>query len=207
MNNSPRANAPADADDEAALVAALRAGEAAAFARLVEAHAPRLLAVTRRYLRDDADAQDALQDTFIAAFRSIRRFKGESKLSTWLQSIAIRAALMKLRSRRRRREEPIDALLPTYLSDGHRAAPGAAWDARQCPLERDETRRTIRACIDRLPDAYRTVLLLRDIDELDTDETARLLKITPGSVKVRLHRARQALRTLLEPHFTQGETC
>jgi len=73
-------------------------------------------------------------------------------------------------------------------------------------LQRQETRALVRGCIDRLPESYRVVLLLRDIEELDTEETARLLDISPNAVKIRLHRARQALRTLLDPHFREDPT-
>ena len=85
---------------------------------------------------------------------------------------------------------------------GHRANVGARWpESADKAVERRETRTLVRSCIDRLPDSYRTVLLLRDIEELDTEEAARLLGVTPNAVKVRLHRARQALRGLLDPHL------
>jgi RNA polymerase sigma-70 factor (ECF subfamily) len=105
---------------------------------------------------------------------------------------------MKLRSRRRKAEDPIEDFLPTFLEDGHQSAPLS--DAAITPetmLARDETRAAVRACIEKLPDSYRLVLLLRDIEELDTEETARMLRVSTNAVKIRLHRARQALLTLL----------
>jgi len=193
-------------DDEDALLAGLRAGDEAAFAELVGRYSTRLLAVTRRLLNQEQDAQDALQDAFLSAFRSLATFDGDSSLATWLHRIAVNAALMKLRSRRRKPEQPIDDLLPTYLDDGHRRDPGPAWKALASDAERAETRELVRRCIAQLPDSYRVVLVLRDIEELDTAAVAQQLGIEVGAVKTRLHRARQALRTLLDPHFHEGAT-
>jgi RNA polymerase sigma-70 factor (ECF subfamily) len=187
-------------DGEAQLVAALRAGQPAAFESLVRSEGGNLLTVARRYLPREEDAKDAVQDAFLQAFRHIDQFNGEARLSTWLHRIAVNAALMKRRARLRRPEQPIEPLLPAWREDGHSQRPPAVWraDAR---LERRENRELVRKAIDELPESYRNVLLLRDIEELDTAETARLLQISEGAVKTRLHRARQALRTLLEPHF------
>ncbi len=199
----PSPPSPPDEDvDRADFLARLRANDPAAFESLVRRFGGPMLAVARRYLRDDQEAADAVQDAFLSAFRSLERFEGSSKLGTWLHRIVINASLMKLRSRSRRQEIVIDDLLPTFDASGHHAGPVRRWaeppDER---LLREETRGTIRACIDRLPDDYRTILLLRDIDELSTEEAAEILGVTPGAVKTRLHRARQALRTLLEPYF------
>ena len=104
-----------------------------------------------------------------------------------------------LRRRGRRPTVSLDDMLPKFSRDGHHLRPIVDWTGgAPARLSRDETRSQVRACIDRLPDDYRTILLLRDIEGLDTIETARLLGITPNAVKLRLHRARQALRTLLE---------
>ena len=190
---------------EAQLVSALRAGDEAAYERLVETYGGRLLAVTRRMLHNEEDAQDALQEAFLSAFKAIGQFDEKSKLGTWLHRIAINAALMKLRTRRRKPEQSIDELLPRFLTDGHQADPPSDWgQAADRAMERAEMREFVRQSIDRLPEAYRTVLLLRDIEELDTAETARLLEVTDAIVKTRLHRARQALRTLLDPYFRGG---
>ena len=194
----------AEGSSEAELLAGLRAGDGAAYERLVRTHGGRLLAVARRLLANEEDARDALQDAFLSAFRSIAGFQEGARVSTWLHRIVINASLMKLRSRRRKPEESIDAFLPTFLEDGHRENPGPAWkDTSETMLQRQETRTLVRACIERLPESYQTVLLLRDIEELDTEETARLLDLSPNAVKIRLHRARQALRTLLDPHFRE----
>ncbi|MBX9789203.1 MAG: sigma-70 family RNA polymerase sigma factor [Pirellulales bacterium] len=191
---------------EADLLVGLRAGDEAAFAELVRQHTPRLLAVARRLLNQEQDAQDAVQDAFLSAFRGLASFDANSRLATWLHRITVNAALMKLRSKRRQPEQPIDPLLPTYLADGHRHHPGPAW--RALPTEalvQAETRELVRRCIAQLPDSYRVVLVLRDIEALDTQTVADHLGIEAGAVKTRLHRARQALRTLLDPHF-RGES-
>ena len=191
-----------DVGKDHVLVAALRAGDETAFERLVRDYGGRLLAVARRMLNSEDDACDAVQEAFITAFRSIDRFEGKSLLTTWLHRIVVNASLMKLRGQRRKREQSIEALLPTFVADGHQAKPGPRWsDSALASLERQETQAQVRACIDELPDSYREVLLLRDIEELDTDTVAEMLAITPGAVKVRLHRARQALKTLLDPLF------
>jgi RNA polymerase sigma-70 factor, ECF subfamily len=191
-------NRAAAGDPEAELVARLRRGDDQAFEQLVRTYGGRMLAVARRFLPSEHDARDVLQEAFIAAFRSIDGFAGGAKLSTWLHRIVVNAALMKLRTRRRRREDSIDELLPRFAEDGHHAEGVAAWDTPADELvERGEIRGLVREAIAHLPEAYRTVLLLRDIEERATDETAALLGITQQAVKTRLHRARQALRTLL----------
>jgi RNA polymerase sigma-70 factor (ECF subfamily) len=164
-----------------------------------------LTAVARRILVNEEDARDAVQDAFISAFRSMKSFDAGSKLSTWLHRIVVNACLMKLRSRRRRPEESIEPLLPTFLEDGHHAGRFRAWeDDTHGDMERRERSEVVRRCIAQLPETYRTVLMLRDIEGLGGEETARLLETTPNAVKIRLHRARQALRTLLDPHFQGG---
>lgn len=197
--------APEEAGQDAELVARLQAGDEAAYRQIVREYAPRLLTVARRYLPQEADAQDALQDAFLSAFKAIDRFEGNSKLSTWLHRIVVNASLMKLRSRRRRPEKPIEDLLPRFGPDERFARPVEAWAVTyDQALEQEETRRFIRKQIDELPDSYRTVLLLRDIEGYSTQETADILDITEGAVKTRLHRARQALKTLVEPAMRGG---
>ncbi len=172
------------------------------FEDLVRRHGPRLLAAARRILRNEDEARDALQDAFLQAFRAFDGFRGESAVQTWLHRILVNACLMRLRSRRRRPEEPIEDLLPEFLEDGHHARHPHQWRAEaEVLLEARENRELVRAALDRLPESYRTVILLRDIEELTTDETAAALRISGTACKVRLHRARQALRGLLAPHF------
>jgi RNA polymerase sigma-70 factor, ECF subfamily len=192
---------------EAVLVERLRHGDGAAFEELLRAHTGRLLVVARRLLGNEEDARDVVQDAFLSAFRSLDGFDGHAALGTWLHRIVVNGALTKLRSRRRHSEKSIEELLPTFLEDGHQARPSRDWPDPSAALQRDETREVVRRRIGQLPEDYRTVLLLRDIEGLDTEETARLLGLAPGAVKTRLHRARQALRALLEPEFCGDGSC
>jgi RNA polymerase sigma-70 factor (ECF subfamily) len=193
------------AGDEASWLTRLRAGDDEAFEELVRTYSPRLLRLARRIVGSDEEARDVLQDALLSAFRSLDRFQGDARLGTWLHRIVVNTALMKLRTKRRRPEEPIDPLLPAFLSDGHFAEQFSNWsEGAEVSLSRAETRAMVRRLIDQLPESFRTVLVLRDIEGLDTEETARVLDTTPNAVKIRLHRARQALRTLLAPHVSRG---
>jgi RNA polymerase sigma-70 factor (ECF subfamily) len=195
---------PPRPDSDADLVARLQRGDDTAFEAIVRTHSGRLLSVARRFLGNNEDAQDAVQDAFIRAYKAIHTFEARAQLHTWLHRILVNTALMKLRERRRRPTESIEELLPSYTNDGHQAV--AARDWSDAVLERKETAALVREAIDRLPDQYREVLLLRDMEEKDTAEAAEILGTTSNVVKVRLHRARQALRTLLDREFNvRGE--
>ncbi len=203
---------PIDDDDapqsEQALLVRLRVGEEAAYESLVRDYGGRLLAVARRFVANEEDANDVLQEAFLSAFRALPNFAGQSRLTTWLHRIVVNAALMKLRTRQRRPECSIDDLLPRFESDGHQAEPAVDWsNAAEAALERGESRALIHAALEQLPEAYRTVLVLRDLEEVDTETAATMLEVSPAVVKTRLHRARQALRTLLDRHFRGGASC
>lgn len=189
------------ATDEASLTAAIRRGDEAAYAEFVRRYYGRMLAVARRLLRCEEDAADAVQDAFVSLLRSVGNFQGQSSLSTWLHRIVVNAALMKLRSKKARPGTSIDDLLPQFIEDGHHAGTIGDWTDGEGALERmhsAEVKAMVRECIDLLPEDYRTILLLRDVEGIDTEETAVILGTTNGNVKTRLHRARQALQTLLQ---------
>lgn len=187
---------------ERQLVESLRRGDEAAYEALVRRHSGPLLAATRRILRNEEDAREALQDAFLSAFRGIHGFAGEAKLSTWLHKVAINAALMKLRSRKQVREKPIDDLLPRFDDSGHDFVPTEPWsESADTLVSLQEKRTLVRELVNELPETYRVALLLRDIEELPTEEVARMLDVTPNAVKIRVHRARQALRALLDGRF------
>jgi RNA polymerase sigma-70 factor (ECF subfamily) len=188
--------------DEKRLLAGLRAGHESAFETMIRLYGGRLLAVARRITQNDEDARDVVQSAYLSAFRALDDFEGACQLSTWLHRIVVNTALMRLRSHRRKPEESIEALLPAFQEDGHHVGQFFEWNAPADQLlEREQTRATVRACIQRLPDNYREVLVLRDIEELSTQEVAQMLTITATAVKVRLHRARQALSTLLRREY------
>jgi RNA polymerase sigma-70 factor, ECF subfamily len=192
--------------DEATLVAGMQAGKEDAFEACVRDFSGRLLAVARRILSHEEDARDAVQDAFLSAFKGINQFKGESQLGTWLHRIAVNAALGRMRSRQRRPEKSIETLLPHFGEGEHQIDPPVPWKATpETAVQNQETRQLVQHCISQLPESYRIVLLLRDIEGLATEETARALGTSTAVIKTRLHRARQALRSLLDPHFRRGD--
>jgi RNA polymerase sigma-70 factor, ECF subfamily len=188
---------------EREIVEGMRSGDDRAFERLVREYVGPLHAVALRLLQNPADADDAVQEAFLSAFRNFESFRGDARLGTWLHRIVVNAALGRLRRRKRRLEhgELVDLteLLPKFRENGYPEQFHEPWVAPAEELAaRAETREQVRQMIDKLPENYRTVLILRDIEELSTAETGELLELSPGTVKVRLHRARQALRNLLE---------
>jgi RNA polymerase sigma-70 factor, ECF subfamily len=174
---------------ESQLVALLRAGDDNAYEHLFRTHAEAMLAAARRFFGDTLDAAEAVQDAFVSAFKGIQSFEGTARLGTWLHRITINACLMKLRGRTGPRLVPLD----------EPAGPVASTEGDM--LTRAETVGQVRAGIDKLPAAYRSVILLRDIEGLDTAEAAARLGTNETVVKTRLHRARLALRSLLAPEF------
>jgi RNA polymerase sigma-70 factor (ECF subfamily) len=187
---------------DAVLLARLRTGEELAYQELVRENAGRMLSVARRLLRCDSDAEDAVQEAFTQAYHALPRFEGQALLSTWLHRIVVNACLIRLRKRKRRGEKSIEELLPHYQDDGHRADVGEAWPADALEeLEAHEVRSAVRKAIESLPERHRCVLVLRDIEGLTSEEVAERLGIRADAVKMRLHRARQALRTLLDPQL------
>lgn len=184
---------------EQELIQSAREGDAEAIRLLYERHSSQVYAVARRLTGDDALAEDCAQEAWIRALRGLPSYRGDAAFSTWLHRIAINGALMRLRSRRRKPETSIEEMLPSFLEDGHRAVgPGDGdFPDPETAARQAETRRIVRESIERLPDTYRVTVLLRDVEELSTEETANLLGITTTAVKLRLHRGRQALRELL----------
>lgn len=205
MEGHPSAEPSPALHDEPALLSALRRGEETAFERLVASHGARLRVTALRLLRNEDDANDVVQETFLSALKALDAFKGESGIGTWLHRIAVNAALMKIRSRRRTPETRIHDLLPRFGDGGNHLEPMAR--LRDLPDElsaRRESAAIVRRCVDQLPERYRTALVLRDIEEMDYQEIADVLGMTINATRIRIHRARQALRKLLIPHF--GET-
>lgn len=194
---------PPAADEDAALLAGLRCDDAAAFETLVRRYGDYLYRVALRLARSEAEARDAVQDVFVSVLRNLDSFAGRASLKTWLYRLTVNATLMRMRAARRRREVSVDELVPPL--EGMRVEPEWSFsESLEASSEREEVRAAVRDAIDRLPDRYRTVLVLRDIEGHDTREVAVLLGDTEGNVKVRLHRARAALKKLLEPLY-RGE--
>jgi RNA polymerase sigma-70 factor (ECF subfamily) len=195
----PTQTATATCSADSALVARLKAGDQDAYEEVVRTLGGRMLAVARRFLDDEEAARDAVQDAFLSAFRGIQRFDGQAQLSTWLHRIVVNAALMRIRTRQRRPEQSIEPMLPVFAEDGHHAETVVSWaESGEHALERKETRALVRAAIGELPEAYRATLLMRDIEGLSTREAADLVGISENALKLRLHRARQALATVIK---------
>lgn len=206
MNTAVEQRAPAVNVDESELIQRIIDGNESGFEYLVRTYGGRMLAVSRRITGNESDAQDCVQEALLKAYRSIGQFEGRSDLSTWLHRITVNAALMRLRIRSRNREDSLDDLL-THLDEygmGVADTPTSQTMEVEKLYERGQTQSAVRAAIDRLPTAHRAILIARDIEQLSTAETAHFLDISQAAVKTRLHRARAALKTLLDPIITSG---
>jgi len=172
----------------------------------MERYASRVFRVARGIARTDADAEEVVQDVFLALARKIGSFEGRAQLSTWIYRVATNAALLKRRGKRVQVEVSLEEHLPSFKEDGHRDGPRdyvlAEWSRTpEAELLDGEARTVLARAIDQLPDTYRAVLILRDVEELSNEETARILGESVGSIKSRLHRARMALREQLTRHL------
>ncbi|MDX1496294.1 MAG: sigma-70 family RNA polymerase sigma factor [Salinisphaeraceae bacterium] len=182
------------------LLEALRDGSDAAAEQLVREHASWMRSLAISMLHDADAADDCVQDAFINAFRHINKFRSDSTLKTWLHRIVVNTALMRLRKTKRLKEQPIDELQPEYnAADMRINEPRQPIKSPDKILENADLRQQVLAAISQLPESYRIVLLLRDIEELSTAEVADRLRISQANTKVRLHRGRAALKKLLEP--------
>ncbi len=185
---------------------ALRSSDRVGTERFVRKHAGWMLAVARRILGDLHYAEDAVQSAFAQIFANLERFEGRSALKTWMHRVVVNEALQGLRRQHRAKTQSIDALLPLFDENGCRVQDD--WMSHETPerlMEQAQTRSLVSESIDSLPDPYRIVLILRDIEELSTAEVAKMLELSEANVKVRLHRARAALKKLLEPVIGRQE--
>jgi RNA polymerase sigma-70 factor (ECF subfamily) len=199
--------------DDQELVAALKRGDDAVFAALVDAWSPGLMRVARMHVRDRQVAEEVVQETWIAVLRGIDRFEGRSSLRTWVYRIAMNTA--KTRAQREARSIPFSAAARAdepsvdpdrFLSADHRAAGGWAlgpseWPTPEEELLSGETREVIMRAIDELPESQRAVITMRDVEGLSSEEVAEILEITDGNQRVLLHRARSKVRRAIERHL------
>jgi RNA polymerase sigma-70 factor, ECF subfamily len=185
---------------EAGMIAAILAGDTQLYHELIRPYERSVYLMALSYLKNEADAEDVAQEAFVKAFRSLSSFRAEAKFSTWLISITLNEARSRLRRQSVIRMESLDR--PADDSSG--VSPALLRDWREIPsevVERTEIRELIQQAVERLPDIYREVFLLRDVQELNVNETAAALGINIPNVKVRLHRARMMLQKQLAPQL------
>lgn len=200
MSTNPQPK-PASAPDESDLIRAAAAKDEAAIRTIMKQHNRRLFRVARSVLRDDGDAEDAVQDAYVRAFQALAEFRGESSLGTWLTRIVLNEALQRRRARRNRAAMPVEpqpAAQAQVIS--FPLSPSQPLDPERTMLQR-ELFRLLERAIDRLPDEFRTVLVARVIEGLSVEETAESLDLQPETVKTRLHRTRHMLRNELAGHL------
>ena len=195
-------------DDE--LVARARAGDVPAFEELIGRHEEKIYRLAMRFTRNETDAAEILQETFLSAWRNLAGFEGKAQFASWLYRVAVNAALMLLRTQKRHPQVAVEDVTPEALGEAaSNAGPGlgAGTDWSRRPDEQfqsEELRRQIQLAVDQLPESQRSVFLMRDVDGLSTEETAELLGVSLPTVKTRLHRARLTLREAITRYFEKG---
>jgi RNA polymerase sigma-70 factor, ECF subfamily len=187
-------------NDEALLIAGILSGESHLYHELIRPYERSVYMTALSVVKNEADAEDVAQEAFLKAFRHISSFRSESKFGTWLISIVLNEARGRLRRQAILRMESLD----DNPADGSGVSPALLRDWREIPLqvvERKEIRELLQRAVLGLPEIYREVFLLRDVEELSVAETAEVLAISVPSVKVRLHRARILLQKQLSPQL------
>jgi RNA polymerase sigma-70 factor (ECF subfamily) len=208
-------DAPAAGSDDAALVAALRAGDEAAFATLIDRYYATMLRVARMYVSTKEAAEDVVSETFLGVIQGIDRFEGRSSLKTWLFRILVNRA--KTRGEREARSRPFSSLAgeleadepavdpERFRTDGSWATPPSAHRLPEEEVLAAEAGEQLMAAIDALPPAQRTVIILRDVEGLSGPEVSNLLDISEGNQRVLLHRARSKVRAALERYLEEQD--
>jgi RNA polymerase sigma-70 factor (ECF subfamily) len=191
---------PGPEPSDETLAARAAAGDEHAFEEIVARYQARVFRLAWRLTGNDSDAKDVLQETFLRAYRGLGSFQGRSRFGTWLYRIATNAALTHRRTRSRRRAEPLDSYLPRFDGTGtHVATPAELQVAARAEeaLDRRALAEKAMAGLERLPEHYRRALVLRDLEEMPTDQVAEVLGLRPATVRQRVHRARLMLRGYL----------
>jgi len=193
-------SSPIEIDDEAAIVAQARLGDAKAFSELLRRYEGKIFRLALHITQNREDAEDVLQEAFLKAYEHLDQFQGQSKFYTWIVRIAVNQALMKLRKRKSDRSVSLDETIDT--GEDMVAREIAAWDENpEQQYSREEINEILSSAIDGLAPIYRAVFVLRDVDELSTEETAEALDLSIPAVKSRLLRARLQLRDKLTRYF------
>jgi RNA polymerase sigma-70 factor, ECF subfamily len=189
---------------EAELIQRILAGETGLFHELIRPYEKMVYVTIFAMVRNETEAEDGAQDVMVNAFRHLKSFRGDSKFSTWLVTIAMNEGRRRLRKAKVAAEDPLETSLEEHEGD---FTPAFLTDWREIPseaLERKELRGKLREAVESLPPIYREVFVLRDLEELNQEETAAALGITIATVKVRLHRARMMLQKSLVPYLKQS---
>lgn len=181
--------------------AVLQVRDPKAFRVLMEREHDRLYHVVLRMIKDEEEAINVVQETFVQAFQRIDSFRGHAKLSTWLCGIAVNQARLYLRRAKRYTRHGTDDLERLYARGAVRHADAQYALSPQVHLERQERAALVQQAIAQLPEKYRRIVMLRDLQQLSTEETAQALNLNAGTVRVQLHRARHALRRMLAPEL------
>ncbi|PYT32775.1 MAG: RNA polymerase subunit sigma-24 [Acidobacteria bacterium] len=193
-------SSPIEIDDEAAIVARARLGDAKAFSELLRRYEGKIFRLALHITQNREDAEDVLQEAFLKAYEHLDQFQGQSKFYTWIVRIAVNQALMKLRKRKSDRSVSLDETIDTGEDTVAREI--AAWDENpEQRYSREELNQILSSAVDDLAPIYRAVFVLRDVDELSTEETAEALNLSVPAVKSRLLRARLQLRDKLTRQF------
>jgi RNA polymerase sigma-70 factor, ECF subfamily len=195
---------PEQALSDEALISAAKAGDRKAFTALVRRYEDTVYRFAYKLCRDREKAEETFQDTFISVFRKLSSFDGKSKFSTWLYTVVTNNCLMRHRKRRiRELEDPLEVLdHPEATEDGRLAHHIAPWP--ETPADavlKREMREMLEEAIEKLPEDYRVVFVLRDIEGKSTEETADILGLSVEATKSRLRRGRAFLRNVLEPYM------
>jgi len=186
--------------DEAAVVALAQRGDVEAFTELVNRYESNIFRLARHITQNPEDAEDVLQETFLKAYEHLRDFQGNSKFYTWLVRIAVNQSLMKLRKRKSDASVSLDE--PYDTGEENLTREIAVWEPNpESTYSREEIRGILEKAVDSLPPAFRAVFVLRDVEDLSTEETAAALNLSIPAVKSRLLRARLRLREKLTRYF------
>ena len=192
---------PATVEQEKELIARILAGETNLFHDLIRPYERMVYLTVLTMVRNEIEAEDAAQEVMINAFRHLKSFRGDAKFSTWLVTIAMNEARQRLRRSKANVQQSLDQEREEHEGD---FTPAVLTDWREIPseaLEKKEMRQKLREAVEQLPPIYREVLVLRDLEELNQEETSKALGISITLVKVRLHRARMMLQKLLAPYL------
>ncbi|MCZ7625963.1 MAG: RNA polymerase subunit sigma-24 [Candidatus Methylomirabilota bacterium] len=195
--------------EERAVIERLRSGDYDAFEAIFRRYVNRVYRQVFRLVGNDAEAEEIVQEVFLAVYQKCKSFRGDSAFSTWLYSLAMNACLTRLRKRKRNREISLDAFLPCYREDGHhRVRPVFNWaDEVEFRLEKDELRELLQEAIDQLPPAEKAVIVLSDVEGVPDREIGETLRLSIPAVKARLHRARLFLRGKLADALGYSPAC